>query len=169
MLRPNTAPHTPMARARSRWSVNVLVMIDMATGLSIDPPTACTIRKATSQPRLGARLQASEPTVNTARPAWKVFRRPIRSAVDPANISRLASTSVYASIVHCRPDTGECSSRPIDGSATFTIVLSRPTMNRLMQQIARTSIRRWRLSPVRAVHLGLRRPGQGFQGQGVQG
>ncbi|GAA2208102.1 hypothetical protein GCM10009850_035600 [Nonomuraea monospora] len=28
------------------------------------------------------------------------------------------------------------------GSAMFTIVLSRPTMNRLMQQMARTSIRR---------------------------
>jgi hypothetical protein len=69
-------------------------MIDMATGLSIEPPTACSIRNATSQPRPGARLQASEPSVNTVSPAWKVRRRPMRSAVDPANISRLASTSV---------------------------------------------------------------------------
>jgi hypothetical protein len=40
MLRPTTPPQTPMARARSRGSVNVFVMIDIATGLSIDPPTA---------------------------------------------------------------------------------------------------------------------------------
>ena len=166
MLRPNTPPHTPIARARSRRSVNVFVMIDIATGLSMDPPTAWTIRKAISQPRPGARLHSSSGREH-ARPAWKVRRRPTRSAVEPENISRLASTSVYASIVHCRPDTDECSSRPIDGSATFTIVLSRPTMNRLMQQIARTSIRRWRLSPGRAVHLGLRRPGQGLPGIGL--
>jgi hypothetical protein len=30
--------------------VKVLVMIDIAIGLSIDPPTACSIRNATSQP-----------------------------------------------------------------------------------------------------------------------
>jgi hypothetical protein len=35
-----------------------------------------------------------------------------------------------------------CSSRRNAGSAMFTIVLSRPTMNRLMQQMARTSPRR---------------------------
>ena len=53
MLMPTTPPHTPMARARSRGSVKVLVMIDIATGLSIEPPTACTMRNAISQPRLG--------------------------------------------------------------------------------------------------------------------
>ena len=37
---PNTAPHTPTAWARSRGSVNVLVMIDIATGLSMQPPSA---------------------------------------------------------------------------------------------------------------------------------
>ena len=36
---PKTAPQTPTAWARSRGSVNVLVMIDMATGLSIEAPT----------------------------------------------------------------------------------------------------------------------------------
>ena len=56
-------------------------------------------------------------------------------------------------MIHCRPDTDECSSRPIDGSATFTIVLSSPTMNRLRQQMARMSRRRWRLRSGRTVHL----------------
>ena len=93
MLSPNTPPHTPIARARSAGSVKVLVMIDIATGLSIDPPTACSIRNATSQPSPGATLHSSEPSVNTASPAWKVRRRPTRSAVEPDSISRLASTS----------------------------------------------------------------------------
>ena len=91
---PTTAPHMPMARARSRGSVNTLVMIDIATGLSIDPPTACTARAATSQPRPGARLHSSEPTVKVSSPTMKTRRRPSRSAVEPDSISRLASTSV---------------------------------------------------------------------------
>ncbi len=91
---PTTAPHTPIARARSRESVKVLVMIDMATGLSMDPPTACTIRAAISRFRSGAREQSREPSENTTRPAMKTRLRPIRSAVEPASISRDARTRV---------------------------------------------------------------------------
>ena len=94
MLRPTTPPQTPIARARSFGSMNVLVMMDIATGFSIEPPTAWTIRNATSQPRPGATLHSSEPSEKIARPVWKVRRLPIRSAVEPASISRLASTSV---------------------------------------------------------------------------
>src|SRR4249919_3124331 len=57
MDRPNTPPQMPMARARSRGSVKVLAMIDTATGFIIEPPTAWSMRNATSQPRPGARLQ----------------------------------------------------------------------------------------------------------------
>src|SRR5215469_6459002 len=146
ILSPNTAPQMPIALARSRGPVNTLVTMDNATGLSIDPPTACSIRNATSQPRPGARLQSSDPTENSARPAWNVRRRPIRSAVEPDTMNRLASTRVYASMTHCSPDTPARRSRPIDGSATLTIVVSSPTMNRLVQQIARMSTRRARLS-----------------------
>ena len=42
-------------------SVKVLVMIDIATGLSIDPPMAWTMRKTTSVVWSGARLHSSEP------------------------------------------------------------------------------------------------------------
>ena len=94
MLMPTTPPHTPMARARSRGSVKVLVMIDIATGLSIEPPTACTIRKITSHSRLGARLHSSEPTPKTTSPVRKIRRRPRRSAVEPESISSAARTSV---------------------------------------------------------------------------
>jgi hypothetical protein len=49
-------------------------------------------------------------------------------------------------MTHCRPETEAFRSRRMAGSAMFTIVLSRPTMNRLMQQMARTSMRRRGLS-----------------------
>ena len=94
MERANVPPQTPSARARSARSVKVFVMIDIATGLSMEPPTACTMRNATSQPRPGARLHSPEPTVNTARPTWNTRRRPTRLAVAPDSMSRLASTSV---------------------------------------------------------------------------
>ncbi len=91
---PTTPPQTPIARARSRGSVKVLVMIDIATGLSIEPPTACTARNSTSHPRLGARLQSSEPSTKTTRPVWNTRRRPKRSASEPNSISSEASTRV---------------------------------------------------------------------------
>ena len=94
MLSPNTAPHMPIAIARSRGSSNTLRMIDIATGLSIDPPIAWSTRNATSSSRVGATPHSSEPSENTTRPAWNTRLRPIRSAVDPDSISRLASTSV---------------------------------------------------------------------------
>ena len=93
-LTPTTPANTPIARARSRGSVKTLVTMDMATGLSIEPPTAWTIRKAISQPSPGATLQSREPSVNSESPTWKVRRRPSRSAVEPDRISRLASTTV---------------------------------------------------------------------------
>ena len=46
---PTTPPQTPIARARSRGSVKTFVMIDIATGLSIDPPTACLARAPKSE------------------------------------------------------------------------------------------------------------------------
>ena len=91
---PTTAPHTPTACARSLGSVKVLVMIDMATGLSIDPPTACSMRNTTRRPRLGARLQSSDPAEKTVRPRTNVRLRPNRSAMEPDSMSKLARTSV---------------------------------------------------------------------------
>ena len=94
MLRPMTPPHTPIACARSRGSVKVLRMIDIATGLSMEPPIACSMRAAISSSVPGATLHSSEPSVNTARPTLKTRARPRRSAVEPDSMSRLARTSV---------------------------------------------------------------------------
>ena len=90
---PNTEPQRPIAFARSAGSVNTERMIDMATGLSIDPPTACSTLAAMSQPTPGARLHRMDPPVNTTRPAPKIGLRPTRSATDPLSRSRLARVS----------------------------------------------------------------------------
>ena len=92
-LMPTVAPQTPSARPRSRGSVKVLLMIESATGFSIEPPIACRQRKAISSPVPPARLQSSEPRVKKKRPIWKTRRRPKRSAVAPEASSRLPSTS----------------------------------------------------------------------------
>jgi hypothetical protein len=136
---PETPPQMPMARARSRGSVKTLVMIDMATGLSIEPPSACTIRKATSHPTDGPRLHSTDPQTKIARPVWNVRRRPTRSAIEPDSNKKLASTTTYASMVHCNPEIGAPRSLLIDGNATLMIVVSMLTMNRLIQQIPSTS------------------------------
>ena len=91
---PTTAPQIPTAWARSRGMVKVFVMIDIATGFSMDPPTAWTMRKTMRVSRLGARLQSSEPAAKVISPMTKVRRRPRRSAVEPEIIRRLASTRV---------------------------------------------------------------------------
>jgi hypothetical protein len=87
--------------------VNVLRTIAMVDGLSIAPPIAWSARKATSSPRLGASAHASDPAENRTSPVRKTRRRPNRSAAEPDSMSRLASTSVYASTVHCKPDSAE--------------------------------------------------------------
>ncbi len=91
---PTTPPQTPIARARSTRPVNTWVMIDIATGFIIEPPTACTNRAAISVSMFGARLHSSEPSAKTVSPTWNVRLRPNRSPVAPDSNSSDASTSV---------------------------------------------------------------------------
>src|ERR1700733_2729241 len=95
-LIPKTAPHTPIALARAFRSVKVLLTIDKATGLSIDPPRACRQGKMRRAVTVGATLHSSDPSVNRARPVWKTGLRPKRSAVEPDAISRLPITRVLS-------------------------------------------------------------------------
>ena len=91
---PTTPPQIPIARARSTRPVKTCVMIDIATGFSIEPPTACSMRATISISMLGDRLHSSEPSAKTVSPIWKVRLRPNRSAVAPESSSSDASTSV---------------------------------------------------------------------------
>jgi len=54
-------------------------MIDIATGLSIDPRWPATPRGDQATERR-SQLQANEPSENVASPIWKDRRRPKRSA-----------------------------------------------------------------------------------------
>ena len=94
MPTPNMPTQMLIARARATPLVKTPEMIDTATGLSIEPPAACSTRNAISQPRLGAAEHSAEPAVNTASPTRKTFLRPNRSAVAPPKTSRLASVIV---------------------------------------------------------------------------
>ncbi|MBD0743771.1 hypothetical protein BG418_19560 [Streptomyces sp. CBMA152] len=61
-------------------------------GVSMPPPAARAMRKVTSQLVVGARLHRADPVVTSARPTWKIRRRPTRSAVAPARVSSEAGT-----------------------------------------------------------------------------
>src|ERR1700761_7151421 len=58
--------------------------------------------------------------------------------MEPDSISRLAITSVYASIIHCSPERLACRSCWIAGNATLTIVTSMAISSTLMQHIPST-------------------------------
>ena len=59
----------PSARARSRPSAKLAVIIASTAGEAIAPPTPCAARAASSQPADCARPPASEATVNKPMPA----------------------------------------------------------------------------------------------------
>nr|BFE72355.1 hypothetical protein GCM10020092_056560 [Actinoplanes digitatis] len=88
MLSPNTAAQTPMACARSRGSVITPTTMASATGLSIDPPTPCNARAATSTSRPGATAQPTDPAANNTSPIRNTRRRPTRSASAPEVINK---------------------------------------------------------------------------------
>src|SRR3990172_1618851 len=82
-----------------------------------------------SEASLHASPQRSEPTVKTIVPNMKTRRRPRRSAERPPRRRNPPKTSAYALITHCRFSCEKPRSIWIDGSATFTIAMSRMVMN----------------------------------------
>lgn len=54
-------------------------------------PTPWMARNQLNCPDPSARPQASEATVKMAKPTWKTFLRPIRSASEPAATRKIAS------------------------------------------------------------------------------
>jgi hypothetical protein len=68
-------------------------MIDSAAGDSIAAPSPWLARAANSPPPLVATAEASDESMNTARPEKKMRRRPSRSAARPPSRSRLPKIS----------------------------------------------------------------------------
>ena len=98
-----------------------------------------TARLATRDPSVGARPHAADDARKAARPmAYRRFA-PTRSEIAPAEMSKAANISVYASITHCRPAVDPPSVRSIPGRATFTAVESRLNMKNPSSAASRTS------------------------------
>src|SRR3954453_12404968 len=107
----------------------VEVAIESADGVSSAAPQPWTARAATRKPGEGASPHASDAPVNTNRPARNVRRRPTMSAARPPTSSRPPLQSTYAVTTHWRSAGAKPSPAPIEGSATFTNVMSSTTIN----------------------------------------
>ena len=104
-------------------------MIDNVAGIMKAAPIPWTARKATSVVSFGAKPIAALESANTMTPNRKNVRRPKMSPRRPPVTISTAKVSVYAFTVHSSADSDACRSRWIDGSETFTTVLSSITMN----------------------------------------
>ena len=111
-----TPAHVPIARPRS-CAGNALVMIDRVPGIMKPEPTPCRARNAISQLSLCESAIMKLEKANTLTPR----RPPVTSST--------ANVSVYAWTVHSSEEVVACRLRWIDGSATFTTVLSSMIMN----------------------------------------
>ena len=124
-----TAPYRPMARVRSGPSGKPVVMRDSAAGATTAAPAPCTTRAAISSTGSWASPPARLAREKAIRPATNMRRRPSRSAARPPRIRRPPNEMAYPVTIHWTASAGMCSSRSIDGSATFTMLKSRTTMN----------------------------------------
>ena len=137
-----TAPYRPMARVRSGPSGKPVVMRDSAAGATMAAPAPCTTRAAISSTGSWASPPARLASENATRPATNMRRRPSRSAARPPRIRRPPNEMAYPVTIHCTASAGMCSSRSIEGSATFTMLKSRTTMNAATRM--RASCSGWR-------------------------
>src|SRR5262249_879917 len=104
--------------------------IESDSGFSSAPPTPCTARAAISWLSVVASAQAADASVKIARPTRKIRFRPNRSPSLPPSRMRAANVRMYALTVHSRfSGLVMLSERWIEGSATFTTVLSSMIMN----------------------------------------
>jgi hypothetical protein len=126
---PATAPQTASALLRSAPSANVVVRMARAAGEISAAPSPCTARAITSQMSLCARPPAREAIANSHIPKMKIRRRPSRSARRPPSSRKPPKKRVYAFTTQDRSSWAKSRSRPMDGSATFTIEASRTTTN----------------------------------------
>ena len=111
--------------------------------MSSAPPAAWTTRATTSTQTSGATAQAAEARAKTTTPARNAVRRPIRSAARPAGTSSAANTIAYAfSTQDSDARSAPPNVRPIDGSATLTMNMSRFTIAMPAVTTANTAAKR---------------------------
>jgi hypothetical protein len=103
--------------------------MESAAGVMIAAPSPWNARAVMSDASDQARPAKSEERVKTTRPPRKIRLRPRRSADRPPRSRNPPKKSAYALITHCRFSCENPRSTWIDGSATFTMAMSRTTMN----------------------------------------
>ena len=118
-----TPAQVPIARPRSCGG-KAFEMIERVAGIMNAAPTPCAARPATSQASLCEKPMKALDRPKTTTPKRNMRRRPKMSPRRPPVTRRTAKESVYALTVHSRPEIELCRSFWIDGSATFTTVLS---------------------------------------------
>ena len=116
--------HAPIARARSS-SRKLACKIARLPGVSMAPPTPCTMRPATNSPSVGANVHSAEARANTATPTMNRRTRPYRSDNEPLSRIKDESVTMYPLTIHCMPDSPVPRSSWMAGSATVTTVESR--------------------------------------------
>ncbi|CAM5513593.1 hypothetical protein SFUMM280S_09982 [Streptomyces fumanus] len=105
------------------------------------PPTPWRKRAPSSIAGFCARPHSSEAAVNRTRPVTKTRLRPKRSPKRPASSRNPPNGIRYAFTTQPRPDADRPRLSCMAGSATFTMVPSRMTINWPAQRIARASRR----------------------------
>src|SRR6266581_263990 len=119
-----TKANTPIAWACSRGPGNMVTIMPRITAEVSAPPVPCANRAAMSISWFTANPQTSEAAVNTASPVRNTSRRPARSPSRPASSSSPANAIRYALTTHASPAWEKRRPAWMDGSATFTIVMS---------------------------------------------
>ena len=128
-----TNPKKPIAFVRSIGSVKSIMISESATADTTAPPRPCTARAATSIPCDVESAQRSDAAVKRPIPLTKRRRWPKRSPSRPPSSRKPPNVSRYAFTTHASEVSEKPRSLLIDGSATFTIVVSR-TIIRLPRQ-----------------------------------
>ena len=124
-----TTRYMPSALVRSRPSRNCVISNASAVGEASAPPRPWIARAASSTPAFGASPPSSEARVNTAIPVRNMRRWPSRSPARAPSSSRPPNVNAYALTTQDRFSGEKWSAPWMSGSAMFTIVRSRMTIN----------------------------------------
>src|SRR5579872_54554 len=123
VARPMTAPRIPKARPRSRGGMLTWIT-DSTCGYMSALNAPCTTRDTTSAVAVGAAPHAAEATVKPTMPMMKRRLRPKMSPSRAPVMSVMANASRYPATTSWISAEDACSSRWIDGMATFTMLTS---------------------------------------------
>ena len=155
--RPTAAPpvaiaaQTPSAFVRRSPSAKVVVRIESAAGATSAAPRPWRPRARIRNVEESAIPFRNDAAVKTTTPARKTRLRPIRSPALPPEEEKAAEDERYELTTHCRSASAMFRLVWIEGSATFTIVASRMTMNcaRHCQRLSLLIVMSLRVSPSR--------------------